>query len=68
MVKKLQDIGAKISEKQKLHADLAIESARASILSQSMNQKEGVDAQAEADQYMTNGAVIEEEKNNVNKL
>ena len=44
-MKKLQDLGAKIGEKQKLHADMAIENAKASMLSQ---QHDG-NAQAEAD-------------------
>ena len=42
---------------------MAIEEAKASMLSQ---QHDG-NALAEADQYMENGAVIEEEKTNVNK-
>lgn len=41
---------------------MAIESAKASMLSQ---QQDG-NAQAEADQYMTNGAIIEEENTNIN--
>lgn len=42
---------------------MAIEEAKASMLSV---QQDG-NAVAEADQYMTNGAVIEEEKTNMNK-
>jgi len=54
MVKKLQELGQKINEKQKMYADLAIQSARASMASFS---KGGQDS----DQFMVNGATVEEE-------
>ena len=54
LVKKLQDIGQKINEKQKMYADLAIQSARASMNSMSSGKDANTDA------FMVNGTTIED--------
>lgn len=55
LVKKLKDIGTKIQEKQKMHAEMAIQNAQASIVSISESEKA-----AGQDQYMTHGVTLEQ--------
>lgn len=55
LVKKLKDIGTKIQEKQKMHAELAIQNAQASIVSISEQEKN-----QGQDQYMTHGVTLEQ--------
>ena len=55
MAKKLQDVASRITEKEKMHADLAIKNARESMAS--MSERKG-----NPEGLMVNGYQIEEEQ------
>lgn len=62
LIKKLKDIGTKIQDKQKMHADLAIQSAQASMVSVSEH-----DRMTGQDEFMTHGVTEQIQQNEEQK-